>query len=104
MERWRTYLYDDGIAAPMVGHLNGAQTKAWATLQERHGEHRNGAGQRWQRKEPGGHGICAEAGLDDGREEGLLVAAFSGVMLGGGALAGPASHATCVAAAAVGLD
>lgn len=49
VERWRTYLYDDGVALPTVGHLNGAQTMAWERVSEIHGKHRQGAGQRWQR-------------------------------------------------------
>ena len=48
LERWRTYLYDDGVDEPMVGHLNGAQAVPMAVLQEQYGE-RSGLGQRWQR-------------------------------------------------------
>ena len=49
LSRWRTYLYDDGVAEPTVGHLNGAQALAWDTVQERFGSF-TGIGQRWQRE------------------------------------------------------
>ena len=49
LARWRTYLYDDGVEEPVVGHLNGAQTVPMAVLQEQYGE-RSGIGQRWQRE------------------------------------------------------
>ncbi|KAL1504348.1 hypothetical protein AB1Y20_010754 [Prymnesium parvum] len=48
IRRWQTFLYDDGDAQPAVGHLNGAQTLSWHSLQQRFGD-RADVGQRWQR-------------------------------------------------------
>ena len=47
---WKTWLYDDGGQAPIVGHLNGAVAVPWATAQALYGGVASGAGQKWQRE------------------------------------------------------
>jgi hypothetical protein len=34
---WKTWLYDDGVLAPTVGHLNGAVARPWAETGALHG-------------------------------------------------------------------
>ena len=40
--RWRTYLYDDGSEAPMVGHLDGKRFKSVETLKQLYGDRATG--------------------------------------------------------------
>ena len=35
LPRWRTYLYDDGIEAPAVGHMNGSSSQSFESLVQR---------------------------------------------------------------------
>ena len=49
LKSWKTWLYDDGISTPLVGHLNGAVALPWAAVQARYGGVESSAGQRWQR-------------------------------------------------------
>ena len=42
LERWRTYLYDDGSDAPMVGHLDGKRFKSVETLKQLYGDRATG--------------------------------------------------------------
>jgi MFS family permease len=50
LAKWRTWLYDDGMGAPLVGHLNGAVAQPWDVAEQKFGGCANGAGQRWQRE------------------------------------------------------
>jgi len=42
LERWRTYLYDDGSDDPMVGHLDGKRFKSLDTLRQIYGDRATG--------------------------------------------------------------
>mmetsp|Transcript_37448 Transcript_37448/g.116455 ORF Transcript_37448/g.116455 Transcript_37448/m.116455 type:complete len:340 (+) Transcript_37448:47-1066(+) len=61
LERWRTYLYDDGEEAPIVGHLNGCRYEAWDVLNEKFGAFGNGrVGRRWDGA--AADGVCQAEG------------------------------------------
>merc|ERR1712176_1079645 len=48
LQRWRTYLYDDGCQNPMVGHLNGKRYQPMESLKEKYGSTARGrTGRRW---------------------------------------------------------
>ena len=51
LAKWRTWLYDDGMGAPLVGHLNGAVAQPWELAEQKFGGGPNRAGQRWQREQ-----------------------------------------------------
>lgn len=54
VSKWRTYLYDDGVGSPLVGHLNGADAKSLDELVALYGDAAAGQrsiGSRWQREE-----------------------------------------------------
>lgn len=66
LERWRTYIYDDGSDEPMVGHLDGKKYKSLDTLKQMYGDQVNGRiGRGWQEAPaappPEGEGSGGEA-------------------------------------------
>jgi len=61
IERWRTYLYDDGEEAPIVGHLNGSKYESWEVLNEKFGAHGTGrVGRRWDGAANGTHNVAED--------------------------------------------